>query len=456
MGKSHVKVVHQDRNRISQLTEFLKRVADAAKTSNIDHYFRSGSINHMPILKELGEHFLRTALGFENDEFIPFVGNSESPQFVPQSEDYYPWAFYVNPTSDEDLLEIFHKRAMQYLLSDGAGKKNYAIITNFKRVGVFDLKHELPEYSFELADLYDSINNTGEEKKHKKAMKAWEAFLKEFGPESSKEKKKQRRQDVIKYVEPKEDRVGFVKRFGHMPNFEKPIGWDNKNFQETFRTKNLPFLETETFDWDGSAKKLENRLIWGDNLAVMRSLPSESVDLIYVDPPFFSGRDYNLIFGDDDEVRSFSDIWDGGLPTYLAWLNARLWEMKRLLKPTGSIYVHLDWHAAHYVKCEMDKIFGNGGKDGNGPGFKANIIWSYSWGVRTEKRWNRKHDDILFYSKDKTYTFNADAVLEERKLGESSKKRLEYKGALIKDHNKRGDSEKALPTDVWHLSLIHI
>lgn len=241
-----------------------------------------------------------------------------------------------------------------------------------------------------------------------------------------------------------------------MPNFDVPVGYDGKNYRDAFKTKDeLPFLTTETVEFDGRAKKIENRLIWGDNLAVMRALPSESIDLIYVDPPFFSGKDYNKIFGDDDEVRTFSDIWDGGLPTYLAWLNARLWEMKRLLKPTGSIYVHLDWHVSHYAKCEMDKIFGTGGKDGNAPGFKANIIWSYSWGVRTENRWNRKHDDILFYTKSKDFVFNASEVLEDRKLGDSSKKRLEYKGALIKDHNKRGSSEKALPTDVWHVPTIN-
>lgn len=67
-----------------------------------------------------------------------------------------------------------------------------------------------------------------------------------------------------------------------------------------------------------------NRLFWGDNLHVMRQLPSESVDLIHIDPPFFSGRQYNLIFGDQNELRSFSDIWEGGMPGYLIWLDARI------------------------------------------------------------------------------------------------------------------------------------
>ena len=65
-----------------------------------------------------------------------------------------------------------------------------------------------------------------------------------------------------------------------------------------------------------------NRLIWGDNLHIMRQIPSNSVDLIYIDPPFFSGRQYNTIWGDNNEVRSFNDIWEGGLDGYLVWLNA--------------------------------------------------------------------------------------------------------------------------------------
>ena len=125
----------------------------------------------------------------------------------------------------------------------------------------------------------------------------------------------------------------------------------------------------------------------------MRQLPSESVDLIYIDPPFFSNRNYNVIWGDQNEERSFSDIWEGGLDGYLVWLNARLYEMKRLLKPTGSIYVHCDWHASHYIKVEMDKIFGY-------ENFKNEVIWHYGLGGFNVKRWfPRKHDALFYYAK---------------------------------------------------------
>ena len=101
---------------------------------------------------------------------------------------------------------------------------------------------------------------------------------------------------------------------------------------------------------------------------MLRTLPSNSIDLIYIDPPFFSGAEYNVIWGDTNEVRTFSDIWEGGLDTYLIWLNARLWEMRRVLKDTGSIYVHCDWHASHYIKAEMDKIFGY-------ENFRNEVVW---------------------------------------------------------------------------------
>jgi len=175
---------------------------------------------------------------------------------------------------------------------------------------------------------------------------------------------------------------------------------------EKEKTKELPLLTTETIDWDGSVKKIENKLICGDNLSVMRALPGESIDLIYIDPPFFSGRNYNCIFGDDDEVRSFKDIWDGGMPTYLAWLNARLWEMKRLLKSDGSIFVHLDWHACHYVKVELDKIFGY-------ENLVDDIAWCYSGSNNTKKTLPKKHDTILHYAKSPNYKFNYKEILVE-------------------------------------------
>ncbi|MFA5342937.1 MAG: site-specific DNA-methyltransferase [Kiritimatiellia bacterium] len=199
-------------------------------------------------------------------------------------------------------------------------------------------------------------------------------------------------------------------RFGHVPVAEEPLGYDHeRRFEQHYPRIELPFQLVDTVE-TGIKRRYEkeelfpnglNRLFFGDCLHVMRMLPSECIDLIYIDPPFFSGRNYNIIFGDKNEVRSFTDIWEGGMPGYLIWLNARLYEMKRLLKPTGSIYVHLDWHASHYVKCEMDRIFGY-------ENFHANVVWCYKTRQFSKRYWNRKHDDILFFTRSGEYPFNWD------------------------------------------------
>lgn len=193
-------------------------------------------------------------------------------------------------------------------------------------------------------------------------------------------------------------------RFGSVPVEEIPLGWDRRlKFHKLYPEVRLPTQVVERVSF-GSPELKPNRLFWGDNLHVMRQLPSQSIDLIYIDPPFFSGRQYNVLFGDQNELRSFIDIWEGGMPGYLIWLNARLYEMKRLLKKTGSIYVHLDWHAAHYVKQEMDKIFGY-------DRFVNEIVWCYTIGGKSKKHFARKHDVILWYSKGRDYTFHGDDPL---------------------------------------------
>ncbi len=189
-------------------------------------------------------------------------------------------------------------------------------------------------------------------------------------------------------------------RFGSIPVEKEPLGWDRRRgFRKLFPHVSLPFQVVERVSFGHPALE-PNRLFWGDNLHVMRQLPSESIDLIYVDPPFFSGRQYNVIFGDQNELRSFLDIWEGGMPGYLIWLNARLYEMKRLLKKTGSIYVHCDWHASHYIKVEMDKIFGH-------ENFQNEVVWSYKSGGVSKSRFARKHDILLFFSRGSGKSFNA-------------------------------------------------
>ena len=185
-------------------------------------------------------------------------------------------------------------------------------------------------------------------------------------------------------------------RFGAVPVEAEPKGWDRRaGFRRHYPLVSLPIQVIDRVPMGHKEPHEPNRLIWGDNLHVMRQIPSNSVDLIYIDPPFFSGRQYNVIWGDNNELRSFTDIWQGGMDGYLVWLNARLYEMKRILKVTGCIYVHCDWHASHYIKSEIDKIFGHNN-------LVSEIIWAYgtaSGGRAAGNRPVKSHDTIFCYAK---------------------------------------------------------
>jgi len=160
---------------------------------------------------------------------------------------------------------------------------------------------------------------------------------------------------------------------------------------------------------------MQNTLYHGDCLEILKGLPSESVDLIYLDPPFFSNRNYEVIWGDAGEKRSFEDRWSGGMSHYIGWLRERVEEMHRILKKTGSIYLHCDWHADSYIRVQiLDPIFG----DNN---FRNEIVWCYNVGGKSKNQFARKHDTIWFYSKSKTkWIFNEKNIRVEMKAGKTS------------------------------------
>jgi len=231
------------------------------------------------------------------------------------------------------------------------------------------------------------------------------------------------------------------------------MGWDRRRgFRKLFPQVMLPFQVVERIAFGHPALE-PNRLFWGDNLHVMRQLPSESIDLIYIDPPFFSGRQYNVIFGDQNELRSFSDIWEGGMPGYLIWLNARLYEMKRLLKKTGSIYVHLDWHASHYIKVEMDKIFGV-------ETFNNAVVWHYYNKMSpVSKCFPRGHDVLLAYTKSRQSNFTFNKIEEPRDTPVKQLKRKFIGGKAINVRNEKGEVQYQLKEtrradDVWRISML--
>ncbi len=162
-----------------------------------------------------------------------------------------------------------------------------------------------------------------------------------------------------------------------------------------------------------------SQLVHGDCLEVMQRLPDACLDLIYIDPPFFTGskklgpRDLD----GETHAAQFDDHWPGGLTAYLSWLMPRIADMHRLLKDTGSMYIHLDWHAVHYVKVEADRIFGY-------DNFLNEIVWLYGLGGSSPRYWPRKHDTILWYAKNaKQHYFVADRIpaTSQRLKGQTKK-----------------------------------
>ena len=151
------------------------------------------------------------------------------------------------------------------------------------------------------------------------------------------------------------------------------------------------------------AAGLLSRMAWllleGDALWCTRSVPGASLNLVYTDPPFFTGQARRCPNG-----TGFDDRWTGGLDAYLAWLRPRLAEMRDALAPTGSLLVHLDWRAVHEAKLELDRLFGR-------ERFVNEIIWSYRTGGTGRRHLARKHDTILFYARGPHCKFHA---LKER------------------------------------------
>ena len=196
---------------------------------------------------------------------------------------------------------------------------------------------------------------------------------------------------------------------------------------------------------------LNNQIYFADNLATLQSLPAESVELIYIDPPFNTGHTQarTQIRTESDEngdrvgfagkryqtvkigSKAYSDLFDD-LP---AFLEPRLREAYRVLKPNGSLYFHIDYREVHYCKELLDQIFGR-------PSFLNEIIWAYDYGARTKKKWPAKHDNILWYAKNpEQYTFNYDAI-----------ERIPYMAPGLVGPEKAARGK--LPTDTWWHTIV--
>lgn len=208
--------------------------------------------------------------------------------------------------------------------------------------------------------------------------------------------------------------------------------------------------------------KFQHTIYFGDNLPVLQSLPSGLVDLIYIDPPFNTGKlqgrtqiktrqvEEHLRPGDDSHLsgdrtgfqgkryqtvkigsKAYSDVFDD----YLAFLEPRLIEAHRILKANGSLYFHIDYREVHYCKLLLDQIFGR-------ESFLNEIIWAYDYGARTKKKWPPKHDNILWYAKDPgNYVFN---------VGDIDREPYMAPGLVGPEKAARGK----LPTDTWWHTIV--
>ncbi|MCL5772307.1 MAG: restriction endonuclease [Actinobacteria bacterium] len=167
--------------------------------------------------------------------------------------------------------------------------------------------------------------------------------------------------------------------------------------------------------------QLENIIYCGDNLIWLKKFPDKCIDLIYLDPPFFSNKQYEVIFNDGEEIRSFEDRWQGGINHYIEWMKERVFELHRILKDTGSFYLHCDSHASHYLKITCDEIF-------RYSNFKNDIIWKRTHAHNDPRRFGRNTDHILFYTKSKNYIFNPIYIAYDEKYIENFFKNEDSKG----------------------------
>lgn len=155
----------------------------------------------------------------------------------------------------------------------------------------------------------------------------------------------------------------------------------------------------------------------------MAKFPEKSVDLIYADPPFFSNKQYEIIWGNGAEQKIYEDRWRGGINVYTEWMEPRIAQCFRVLKDTGSMYLHCDYHANAHLRILMDRIFGE-------DKFQNEIVWYYHTGGASKKRFQRAHDTLLFYTKGKEWTFNWEA-LEFRRTEKALQRARNPKGARI-------------------------
>jgi adenine specific DNA methylase Mod len=233
------------------------------------------------------------------------------------------------------------------------------------------------------------------------------------------------------------------------------LSWNNKG-NKTNKTHPEKFHSFRTIK-GSEESSWSNKLFWGDNFDVLQFLMPQfnnSVDLIYVDPPFFTGSNYHIKIqndGQDIESIAYQDHWNNDLDSYLQMLYERIVLFKKLMSKKGLLFIHLDWHASHYVRVILDEIFG-------ATRFVNVIVWyyynKYSAGKKTLPR---AHDDILVYSNSDEYELNEVRIPRDKPVKQL--KRVMVDGVLKNAKNKNGHviyrivKDKKMD-DVWRIPCL--
>jgi len=197
-----------------------------------------------------------------------------------------------------------------------------------------------------------------------------------------------------------------------------------------------------------------NIMAKGDNLSFIKFLINdkgykEKLNLVYIDPPFFSQSDYgmNIEFPLGEEKtkvkkKAYTDIWESGMEGYLKMLCTRLFGIKDLLADDGCLWVHLDWHSVHYVKILLDEIFGEAN-------FINEVIWQYKSGGTSKRHFSRKHDTLLYYAKNKNYYFSG----QKEKSYNRGLKPYRFKG-VNEYKDEFGWHTLVNMKDVWQIDMV--
>lgn len=197
-------------------------------------------------------------------------------------------------------------------------------------------------------------------------------------------------------------------------------------------------VPTKTARAGRSSALLDTRVIYcGDNLEQLAKLPDKCVDLIYIDPPFNSNRNYEVFWGETKEKRSFEDR-HASTQAYIDYMRPRCVELARVLKQTGSFYYHCDWHASHYVKVMLDQIFGENN-------FRNEVIWKRTSSHNEQRGYGNIHDTVFLYTGTEKFTWNVQYTTYDPDYV-AAEFRPDAEGKLVKYENLTGDGIRMGPS----------